>query len=766
MVEIEVKDSSRFIRRHMNKALRRSYLKALTEPITNNDDSYSRLEKFSVKNISTNTLKKIMVYASKKRNQFDVVDFAEGMSHEEIIASFREYGEEKKTHVLGGRGVFGQGLSDVLFSRDEGGWVHTIKDELYTLAQFKWQKKMEDGVLRERRIIRVPEPCRADKKIRQQYRIPKENGTLVSFKFKEAPFPSREELIQHLSQFFMLRLINSNSNREVTVHYFDENENDQMQSIRYEFPQGVLLGKLSTSLKYDNINITIEGELYRSDEPLPQGEAGEDRQGGLLVFDEERSVLDLTLFGYDNDPLAVRFWGRLNLNGAHQLIRKRLKERDEILAETRDGFVRTHTFYGKLKQIIDDWLKPFIDAERTRTVQKDSALTDETLRKQKEAFEMLNELHRKVNSDIVPLTPGTTTGGPKERPENGIEFSCKTATLKKGIRYSVQLRIDSRIIPSGTKIKIWSRNFVVKLRPKIIEVAPTAILPDDEIDSHRIILWSDTSGIITQIIANANDKKAELIVSIEDVKPVEPPEPPEMKEPLEFRPSLVHRKPGIEGRLHLFIDTERVPKVGLIILSCTNERIIMKVKEVSAEVGKQLSDKIYKVDINFIGYSEGQTGTITAVYEGLQAEAVIKITSFEGFGDLFRGWDYREVPMTIQAYFERETGLVILNSRHPVNKEYFGIDIIQAHKAVETLPQSQMLLATQILDVCLWFTYSEAYKNNKIEPIYPSYPWIDIQRYIEESKFDLGKIFLSKFIKLQYMQPIEGSRQEDLLPIA
>jgi len=138
MVEIEVKDSARFIRRHMNKALRRSYLKALTEPITNSDDSYGRIEKSSPSDLSP---KIIRVYASPRKKQFDVLDLAEGISNEEMINLFREYGEEKRTHEMGGRGIFGQGLSDVLFSREEGGWVHSVKDEVYSVAQFKWKKK-------------------------------------------------------------------------------------------------------------------------------------------------------------------------------------------------------------------------------------------------------------------------------------------------------------------------------------------------------------------------------------------------------------------------------------------------------------------------------------------------------------------------------------------------------------------------------------------------------------------------------------------------
>jgi hypothetical protein len=172
--------------------------------------------------------------------------------------------------------------------------------------------------------------------------------------------------------------------------------------------------------------------------------------------------------------------------------------------------------------------------------------------------------------------------------------------------------------------------------------------------------------------------------------------------------------------------------------------------KVSPTTGIQLSEKVSKINVTFIGYSEGQTGTVTATYGNIQATAAIKITTLEGLGDLFVDWDYRPVQAVFQAYFEKETGLVVLNSNHPVNRQYLGTDKPEAHRAVEAFSHCQMLLATMILEVCLWYTYSEAHRNNRIELRDPNNPWIDIQRYIEESKFKLGKDFLSKFLR----QPI------------
>ncbi len=749
MVEIEVKDSARFIRRHMNKALRRSYLKALTEPITNSDDSYGRIEKSSPSDLSP---KIIRVYASPRKKQFDVLDLAEGISNEEMINLFREYGEEKRTHEMGGRGIFGQGLSDVLFSREEGGWVHSVKDEVYSVAQFKWKKKKENGVLKERRIIRVPGATRADRGARERLRLPEHSGTVVSFKFTEAPFPAKEILIQRLSQFHMLRLINSNSRRKIIVHYADENEEEEHE-IRYEFPQGKLIGNLATTMKYDGVDISIGGELYRSDEPLLQREAGEDRQGGLLVFDEEASVLDLTLFGYDEDPLAVRFWGRLSLKGARTLVRKKLQEQDEILTETRDGFVKTHGFYAKLKPIVDEWLKTFIEAERARISQQESALTEKTHQEHRKAFQMLSELNREINQDVTILSPGTGEGGTEEKPKNGIEFANENLTLRKGVRYSVQLRVDARVISPGTIIKITSQNPSLKVKPRKHIVTPLAALPDDEIDRKRIILSCDSVGVNTKVQAKAKSHRAELTALVVEIpRSEELPKIVTLEQPLEFRPSSARRKPGASGTLHLFIDRERIPKASSVLFSCSNDRIRLQSTTVSVSAGSVISDKVSRIDMNFVGYSEGQTGVVKAACGECFAEATVKITSAEGFGDLFVDWDYREIHAVFQAYFEKETGLVILNSTHPVNKQYFGTDKPQAHLAVENQPHCQMLLATLILDVCLWYIYSEAYKNNRLELT----DWWEIQRYIEEGKHRLGKEFMSRFLK----QPVFAQAHE------
>src|SRR2546425_1223025 len=242
MKTIEVRDSARVVRRRMNKAIRRSFVKALAEPITNSDDSYRRLEAAAITlgDPLADTVKEILIYVNRKSKQFEVVDFAEGMSLEQMGDLFSEYGEKKPTHVREARSLFGQGLSDVLFSRDYGGWVHSIRDNEYSYAQFKWRTVTEGGKPRERRVINLPERAeRATAQIRQRFKIAHGNGTNVTFHFTEVGFPQKSTLVERITNFYMLRFINSDPKRKLRVIFLDANERVEGEEvIRYAFPEG------------------------------------------------------------------------------------------------------------------------------------------------------------------------------------------------------------------------------------------------------------------------------------------------------------------------------------------------------------------------------------------------------------------------------------------------------------------------------------------------------------------------------------------------
>ena len=216
--EVEIRFSSRFTLRKMNEAMRSSFVKALTEPITNSDVSYTRLENAALNDGDQDYLdqvKSIRIYVDRKSKTFDVVDFAEGMSYDEMKSIFSVYGDEKLTHFEGSRSLFGKGLTDVLLSQQYGGVVQSIQDGYYAKATFKRRRRGKRK--EERLLVKFEGPVRASRELRDRCRIPSGNGTNVSFRFKTGSFPQNATLIERLSNFYMLRVTNSNRRRRVEI---------------------------------------------------------------------------------------------------------------------------------------------------------------------------------------------------------------------------------------------------------------------------------------------------------------------------------------------------------------------------------------------------------------------------------------------------------------------------------------------------------------------------------------------------------------------
>jgi len=139
MTEIAVQQASRLIRRKLSDAIGKSLLKTLTEPITNSDDSYGEIVRSESGN--ENAVFPITIFVDKEKRLVKVVDCAQGMTASELKSKFKEYGAEKSSAYKGGnsRGIFGQGLSDVLFYHKDGK-IKSIKNGEASVCSFYWKR--------------------------------------------------------------------------------------------------------------------------------------------------------------------------------------------------------------------------------------------------------------------------------------------------------------------------------------------------------------------------------------------------------------------------------------------------------------------------------------------------------------------------------------------------------------------------------------------------------------------------------------------------
>ncbi|MDO8574914.1 MAG: ATP-binding protein, partial [bacterium] len=358
MTEIAVKFASRYIKRQWSDAVGKSLLKTLTEPITNSDDSYRKIAESEVR--SDKAIFAITIFVDKKKRLVRITDQAQGMTEKELEEKFEEYGAAKSAAYEGysSRGVFGQGISDVLFYHREGK-IKSIKDGEASICSF-YEKKGRPYISVEKQKEPIGE-------IAKEWGINNERGTVVEFTLDNTTIHDYDNLIKKLSVFFMLRLINANDRRTVKLIYKDTRETKR-SLIKYQFPHGELVEHKEFMLQFEDYDpVKIDVELYKAPNSLQT--IGDERENGLLVYDDKEAVYAQTFFGWDNLPGADKFFGFMKLTGAREIILNKIndpKHPEAVLSDSRDGFNTQHDFYKKLSSEVRDWLYPILNEERRK----------------------------------------------------------------------------------------------------------------------------------------------------------------------------------------------------------------------------------------------------------------------------------------------------------------------------------------------------------------------------------------------------------------
>src|SRR3989344_4384399 len=353
MSEVAVQIASRYIRRKQSDAVGKNLLKTLTEPITNSDDSYGEI--FKAGQANANDIFPIVIYIDKVKRMVRITDNAQGMGSDELEAKFKEYGAAKSSAYKGGnsRGIFGQGISDVLFYHRDGK-IKYIKDGEASICSFYWKK--------DKQYINIERLKIPTAKVSKEWGINGDRGTVVEFVLDNTTLHEYENLVKKLSVFYMLRLINNNDRREVKLVYKDKGKTKESR-IKYEFPKGDLVDQKRFTLKFEDYDsVTADVLLYKSSAPLPT--VGEEKENGLLVYDDKEAVYDQTFFGLDDLPGADKFFGSMKLTGAREIILKKIndpKHPEAILSDSRDGFNKQHEFYKQLALSVKDWLFPILN---------------------------------------------------------------------------------------------------------------------------------------------------------------------------------------------------------------------------------------------------------------------------------------------------------------------------------------------------------------------------------------------------------------------
>lgn len=759
MPEHLIKYSRRHSSRKHSKALCDIY-KILTELITNSDESYNRLEKSGYK---CSYPKNIKIYIDRKTRIVKITDCAEGMDLDDINHNFEKYGAIKSGKKRGheGRGLYGQGLTDVLFLNPLfKSSLYSIKnDKLYT-SEFYY--KDDDQTYNSR--------CLIDSdiiKFRKQYDIP-ENGTVIKFKLSEKiNLPQFQNLISGLTNSYMLRFINSNPNRQITLIETENNGKQIQKQIKYvftenEYPKNIskILPEKKLYFKYENFKpVEIDIVLYKADFDLKQ-KLGNDA-AGLLVFDacHDNSVYDLDFFGFENCPGANNIFGYIKLSNIREIIDQKLAETmpEEILTDTRDGFDKSHKFYKHFSNEIKDLLAPVFD--ELKEIEKDkSCESEETKKRHKEAFDKLN----KIYSELVGEKNGGTLESIKSESIHNIEFIREHIKITVNKQYGLLLRINVNDFSEKAKVNINCNESEIIFSPDVV------IIKKSEANEHGIIsknirIKSNISDVVGTLTASCEDKNAHCIVSVVQGELFYP------KNGIEFNPDQFNAITNKKSRLHLFVDLEKIKVGENINLKSDNPTIILLDKVIKVTPEKISDSRNVLVPVRFFGNQNNTSGNISAHYGKYECRARIYVNDKNKQAPqgkdrgIFRGWKFGTMPEQTQMGISRigeDTGLIIINKINPINRIYFGESPLRSD--IDKSIIMQLYLAELILAEFLNLSVAEAYiKGNLGQKTGDDHT--NISNHIAMKKLEIGpgiyESFVNKTLHSDYKNIIH--RDED-----
>ena len=634
-------------------------------------DSYIRLTE---KGIKGKGIIEIIYEKKGYSGKFAVRDYAEGMTEKEIENNFTKYGSATSGILKGHkvRGYFGQGAKDALAGMKNG-----------KICSFKNNQFIECRVFLEngKPMYEIDDPQEASVKIRKMHEI-YENGTIAYFE-AEKKVPQYDTVHKEIANNYLLRKLLQNENRKIFL--LDKNSGKKRR-LKVTLPEGkeILSDHFSINYgKYGDFQIDIS--IYRANVDLIQ--SGDDRDGGLLLVDDEDAVLGISLFKYENEPLAAKFFGQIRINN----FRKLLENEEPVLKEERDGIDIRHDFCQQMVKKIEEFLDLKIKEERLRKQKEDESKIDrEEYRRYKKAFSILNEIAEKEAEEIESFGQNVSTK--MEDPPNGFMIYPSSAQITVGKKYRFELRINTnivRVIDSG--IKITTSN------PKIINITKE-IKFNKEDEKGIISKFITIQGIEANISGSVNASIEEHCC--ESKVFVVPEKELLLEEGLDFYPSNIVLKPHQPRKIDLLVYIKKITGGNIITIKSNNSNINVSVEQITVDEF-DAEKHIAKYPIDVWGEGVGQDGEVVAECNESIALLGVKIrdkqerdqTDRKG---MFSEPEFDDEPEPNERIsYSHETGKVIIYENFPSIRHYLG----DKCKYRMTLP-CQILLADLLAEKC------------------------------------------------------------------
>ena len=740
------KHSGRAMLADYNQGIGDSWVKAITEIVTNSHQNYHQYWKelgFDNKKEKP----QILIVANPDKEIFTIIDEGTGIAGDmtELAKLVEEYSQFlEQSHTSKGRSSFGRGMSDVLFRK--GVYKNQIlahKNGKCLAAIAEWQ-----GDKMSRKPIFTQDKTLSDDAIKSM--IP-EHGTQILFNWnsknniEKRKFPSKKEMLDSLQKYYELKTVFNDPEIDVHLYYLDSKDPVPKKLTFVNFQKNAdQIGKTLSEIplpidgKYD-IRI-ISAKMFKTKNAILNQDEGEQRTGGLFIQGEHGQIYDLTLFGEEKNyrDASLRMIGEVILSeDAKRYMDDFYTEQGvTILKRTREGFDQKYSFYKELKKKLSPWIVGILESES-----QDSGTTQSE--QFKEAIKRLNEIGKELleskNLEIGDEgNEETDTPTPPKLPDT-IAFSPESPGIEQAVSCKIFLKINCEKIKPGTKILykiqgVDSAHFDVKWETDRVP------LPNKE-NLAKIPIFikcnemNATAEIVAETVKKNGEKTGEKYCFLKCVEEKDPPEDP-LKEYLQFVPNHTEVETNIDKQVILWAHQILEPgtKVSVEFTCETHDyeppitfendgrqKIEHGTHKFEVEVpDTPLEPNAYrKIPIIFTGTDEGLRGKITADVDDERiiptiCQIEIKSNSEPEGGGLLSGWEVTTSPYPKYAWYQPKNTKVLINVGVPFVRKVLGQNQLEAEARCAKLQESQVFVAQTILDIFFDELVSKMYETRKL----------------------------------------------------
>jgi hypothetical protein len=320
--------------------------------------------------------------------------------------------------------------------------------------------------------------------------------------------PQFENMRNYLQRHFELRTIMANQSRLIILRHLTGSDKVKDEHVlSYKPPKGEMV--LDEQFEIEGYPASARLQLLRSTIQLStRGEEGDYADAGLLVISQS-TVIALTMLKFENDPYASFFYGSLECDYLHDL----LKNDEPVLTATRDGINWSLPFAKALKESVEKRIEPLVQVERARAIQDEQIKLDKQLRKKLD--KTVRELNVIASSELSERR--SSSDGKQEPPPSGLEFAPVRMYVQTGQQVSLTLRAHL----SG-KIYKGATVFIVSDNPEVDVLTPKVKIEASEghpqIGIAKIQVEGKQVGNEATVTAYLGDNKAQAVVQVRSRK--------------------------------------------------------------------------------------------------------------------------------------------------------------------------------------------------------------------------------------------------------